>query len=92
VFWLRDTKQAVIEFDDEWYIQGDDYIVDSIAEIVGVKGSVITATNLRAGNMFDPSSFAYADPVMSRSFTNCMWSDFTCDYMILCADLHYPTD
>ncbi len=92
VFWIRDTHQVVLEFDDEWYIQSDGYITDSVAEILGVKASVIDVENLCVGNKFDMSTFDFADPEMARQIYNCTWSDYTCDYMILQADLYYPYD
>ena len=91
-FWVRDTRQVVLEFGDKWYIQGDGYILDSVAEILCIKESVINVHNLKAGNLFDPSTFDEADPEMARQIYNCMWSDFTCDYMIMQADLDYPYD
>jgi hypothetical protein len=90
VYWMRSTNQAVLEFQDKWYIQNDCYITDSIAEILGVKESSITVTNLLAGNKFDPSSLTYADSEMVRQIYKCTWSDYTCDHMLMQADLYYP--
>lgn len=92
VFWIRGTRQVVLVFGDEWYIQNDGYILDSVSEILGIKESVITVSNLKAGNRYDPSTFSYADAEMARQIYNCMWSDYTCDHMILQADLSYPYD
>lgn len=92
VFWIPGTRQVVLEFCDEWYIQNDGYILDSVSEILGIKESVIHVDNLKAGNRYDPSTFSYADPEMARQIYNCMWSDYTCDHMILQADLSYPYD
>ena len=92
VFWIENTRQVVLEFSDEWYIQNDGYITDSVAEVLAVKESVINVKNLKAGNRYDPSTFSYADPEMERQIYNCMWSDYTCDHMIIQADLDYPYD
>lgn len=96
VYWIRSTNQAVFEFGDKWYIQNDGYITDSIAEILGVKESVIKVKNLRVGervgSISEPFVFNYADPEMARQFYTCFWSDYTCDYMIMQADLDYPYD
>ena len=91
-FWICDTRQVVLQFGANWYIQNDGYILDSVAEILCIKESVITVNNLKAGNLFDPSTFSYADPEMENQIYNCMWSDYTCDHMIMQADLDYPYD
>ena len=92
VYWVRDTKQAVFEYGDKWYIQDDTYIIDAVSEILGINDSAITVKNLIVGNMHDPTSFNYADDVMSDAIYNCKWSDYTCDYMIMQADVNYPYD
>lgn len=92
VYWIRNTQQVVLEYGDQWYIQNDGYITDSIAQILNVKESVITIDNLCVGNIFDSSSFKYSDPEMSRHIYTCCWSDYTCDYLIMQADINYPYD
>lgn len=92
VYWNRSSNQAILHFGENWYIQNDRYILDSISEIVGVKESVIYVRNIYAGNMYDLSTFKLMDAEMARAFYNCKWSDYTCDYIILKADLWYPLD
>jgi hypothetical protein len=89
VYWVRDTKQAVFEHKDNWYIQNDSYIIDALSEILGIKESNITVDNLLTGNMHDASSFCYADTAMSNGIYQCKWSDYTCDYLIMQADVDY---
>ena len=92
VYWSRDTHQAILEFNDKYFIQNDGYITDSVAEILGIKESLIMVGNLTVGNLFDSSSLSPADPEIARSIYDCKWSDYTCDYMFMQADLDYPYD
>ena len=92
VYWVRDIKQVILEFNDRWYTQNDGYITDSIAEILAIKESTITFHNLRTSNLFDPAKFKYADDEMSNVIHICTWSDYACDYMFMRADLDYPYD
>jgi hypothetical protein len=92
VYWVRDTKQAVFEYNDNWYIQDDTYILDALSEIVGIKESKITVNDLVTGNMHDPTTFTYADEALSNAIYHCKWSDYTCDYLIMQAYLDYPYD
>jgi hypothetical protein len=92
VYWVRDTNQAVFEYGTKWYIQDDTYILDAMSEILGIKESKITVMNLIVGNMNDPTTFNYADEALSNAIYNCKWSDYTCDYLIMKADLDYPYD
>ncbi len=93
VYWMRDTKQAVFEYNDNWYIQDDTYILDALSEILGIKESRITVKDLIIRNKNDYSSTScYADEVLSNAIYHCKWSDYTCDYLIMQADLDYPYD
>lgn len=90
-FWNRSTKQVILNYDDEWFIQDDGYIVDALGEILGVKGSVIQAENLSMWNVHDPGmSFEAFDNILTNRFYECKWSDYTCDYLVLQGDIHYP--
>lgn len=95
VYWIRATKQVVInqEFpwrsEEKWYIQPDGYITDSIAEIVGVKQSVIEVQNFNVGHSYDMSTFHPQDEEMTNNFYNCKWSDYTCDHLIMQGCLVY---
>lgn len=81
----------ILNYDDEWFIQDDGYIVDALGEILGVKGSVIQAENLSMWNVHDPGmSFEAFDNILTNRFYECKWSDYTCDYLVLQGDIHYP--
>lgn len=91
VFWNRDTKQIILNKNDEWWIQDDGYIVDALGEILGVKGSIIQAGNMSMWNIHDrDGSFEAFDNIMTNHFYDCKWSDYSCDYLVLQGDIWYP--
>ncbi len=92
VYWKRETQQAILEFNDHYYVQNDQYITDALAEILNIREPTIVVKDLRVGNMFEVDKLDYADSEMVQSIYNCKWSDYTCDYLIMQADLDYPCD
>jgi hypothetical protein len=93
VYWIRATNQAVFNYGDSWYIQPNANILYAISEIVGVKESVIDVINLYVGNRHDyANTFKLEDLTFTKWFYECTWTDYTCDYNIIQADLTYPVD
>lgn len=93
VYWIRSTKQAVFNYGDRWYIQPNANILFAISEIVGVKPSVIDVINLYVGNRHDyANTVKRQDGTFTQWFHECEWTDYTCDYNIIQADLTYPVD
>ena len=92
VYWKRETQQAIIELNDAYFVQNDQYITDALAEILNIRESTIVVKDLRVGNIFELGKLDYADSEMVQSIYKCKWSDYTCDYLVMQADLHFQHD
>lgn len=94
VYWINSTKQVLLHMGSSWYIQDDGYITDSLADMLNVRKSILEVENMRVGVNI-PDMFDYnvpADDEMYRQIHKCTWSDYTCDFMTICADLYFPID
>jgi hypothetical protein len=93
IYWLRSTQQAVLNYGDRWYIQPNGNILHAIAEVVGVKNSTIQVDRLYVGNRHKyEETVKLQDENYTQWFYECEWTDYTCDYNIIQADIHYPVD
>lgn len=88
-YWIRSRKEVVLEYKGVWTLQSDGNVLDSVAEVLGLKkSSVITVQDLF---FFEkPGHGKLQDDETHNAFYMCDWSDYACDRIAIQADLTYP--
>ena len=81
VFWVKKTSQIVIHFDDEWHIQPNGRIDESIGNYLGYD-----VLDMKVSNMFlfdrEFKNGKSAPEEMEKQLLGCEWSDFALDKMV----------
>ena len=90
-YWHRPARQVVLEHEGKFTIQPDGNVVESIAELLGVrKASLINMSDLF---FFEkPGHGKLQDDDTHNHFYDCDWSDYACDHIAIQARLTYPYD
>lgn len=79
VYWMRSARQAICNYEDEWYVQSDQNILTGIARAIKYEKSV---DQLAVDDLivFESTDRGYsANPDMVHDFRECEWSDYACD-------------
>ena len=81
VYWINKTTQVVIHFDDEWHIQPNGRIDESIGTYLGYD-----VLDMKASRMLlfdrDFKNGKSAPEDMEQKVLGCEWSDFALDKMV----------
>jgi hypothetical protein len=81
-FWMRETRQVVIEYAGRWFIQSDQNILSGVAQIIGYTKPVdlLVMTNLVVFEIVGDEGYK-ADKELQDNFRDCDWSDYATDLM-----------
>ena len=81
VYWIKKTSQVVIQFDDEWHIQPNGRIAESIGNYLGYD-----VLDMKVSGMFlfdrDFKNGKSAPKDMEEKLLDCEWSDYALDKMV----------
>lgn len=79
VYWMRGERQAVCNYENEWYIQSDQNILTGIARVIKYEKSVnkLQVDDLNVIEIVGQGYPANAD--MVHDFRECEWSDYASD-------------
>jgi hypothetical protein len=79
VYWIRNTRQAVCNYENEWYIQSDQNILTGIARVIKYDKNIdrLHVDNLIISEIAGRGYHASED--MVHDFRDCEWSDYACD-------------
>ena len=80
VYWQKENRQAVFEFEDgTWCVHPDGHIVESLGCIMDVRASHIVMRDLF---LFEyPGHGKLANDNMQDAFYECEWSDYANDHI-----------
>jgi len=77
VYWYADTRQIVLNREDDWYIQPNGSVLRSLAALLHCEPHHLVAESLF---FFEtPGHGVAVDRQLSLAFYNCEWSDYACD-------------
>jgi hypothetical protein len=79
VYWMRSTRQVVCEYDDKWYIQSDQNIMNGVSRLIKYEKNIDL---LKMDELFifeTPGHGRAADDDLVRNFRECEWSDYASD-------------
>jgi len=81
VYWIKHTSQVVIHFDDEWHIQPNGRIDESIGNYLGYDVLDMKVSGML---LFDKDYIngQSAPKEMEKQLLGCEWSDFALDKMV----------
>jgi hypothetical protein len=86
VSWMPKTEQVVIQHGDDWYIQPNARIEESLSTLICCK-----THDLHANGLFlfdrDYRNGKAADMDMERGLLDCEWSDYAHDKMVFQANI-----
>lgn len=79
VYWMRNERQAVCNYENEWYIQSDQNILTGIARVIKYDKCIdqLQVDDLTVVEVAGQGYRANAD--MVHDFRECEWSDYACD-------------
>ena len=81
IHWIKNTSQVVIHFDDEWHIQPNGRIDESIGNYLGYD-----VLDMKVSGMFlfdrEFNHGKSAPEEMEKQLLGCEWSDYALDKMI----------
>ncbi len=89
VYWQKENRQAVFEFEDgTWCVHPDGHIVESLGCIMDVRASHIVMRDLF---LFEyPGHGKLANDNMQDAFYECEWSDYANDHISIQAIIDCP--
>ena len=77
VYWYSETRQIVLNREDDWYIQPNGSVLRSLAALLHCEPHHLVAESLF---FFEtPGHGVAVDRQLSLALYNCEWSDYACD-------------
>jgi hypothetical protein len=83
LYWWNDTRSVIITNWNDWYIQKDGLIVDTLAHFLGADRSQVCVDNHFLFNNGCYTNGCAAPRDIVQNLLKCEWSDFACDKMVI---------
>jgi hypothetical protein len=87
LYWWNITRSVVITTGNDWYIQKDGLIVDTLAHFLEAERSHVRVDNHFLFNNGCYTNGRTAPHDIVQTFLECEWSDFACDKMVICGNV-----